>query len=486
MKEKIKYILNYVLKRREAFVNNYFYFTLFFFIIIRIMFILSTNIGFQEGEEDNIWNVLKCVNGRKLYTSPIHLPFEIYLYTPVSEWINIFIIKFFQIKDIHLISIMLRSLSLTYNLITTYSINVIIKNNFLNISKNNRLWLIGIGFITLIHLNWTIRVDSLSILFLTLTIKLFLKHLSTNNLKTELILALLIVLSIFTKQDGIQTLFLIPLALLLTKNYYKSFRVLIYSLSIIIITLSILYKQYGENLFISIIGGVNSPKSISTALSVFFRYLQLYNVLSFYIFIIILWGLTKYKLKIVFSLTILAIGSFGFALLTSMKLGAWVNYFTFFNIIGILLIASYLDKQNFSLFKSKLLILIFLTFYIGNLVFNYIMPEFKFDNKDLLLAEKESIVVRKILPENAIVYTNNDIMELCLSDLTIFPNQVFYSGIGKFNYNLNEINYKPFYVIGTSKDIQVDFILNNMLGLKKKNYLLVKKLTKISLFKIIK
>ena len=484
MKNILRLSINWILKKNDFIINSYFYILVSFFIVIRLLFVFSCNIGYQAGEEDNIWNVLRVINGKELYTTPESLPFEVYLYSPISQWINIFVVKSLKISNIYTISIVLRGLSLLYNLITIYIIHKTIKYNFLNISKNNRFWLIGIAFITLIHLNWTIRVDSLSILLMTLTLYFFLKNLDELNLKNEFLISLSLSLSIFTKQDGIQLLILIPFTLIFIKNYKKAFRIIFFSSTIISIFLLLLHKNYGQTLFLSIIGGLNSPKSITTTLNVAFRYIQLYNVLTFFIFFNILWGLSQYKNKLVLCLTLLSLGTFGFAIVTSMKLGAWVNYFTIFNLIGVLLIASYIDKNKKNIFSNKIIIVLFLTYFTGNLIFNYIFPEFKFNINDLNVIEKESYLIRNLIPKNSIVYTNMDQMELFLYDITIFPNQVFYSGIGKFKYDLTEINYNSFYYIGKENDLEKDFILNNMLGLNKNNFFEIKTFKNYSLFKI--
>ena len=476
-------ILQFIISRKNKLFNISLFLLLIAYVTIRILFIFSTNLGFQHGEEDNIWNVINVIDGKKLYTSPLKYPFEIYLYTPLSQLINICIIKIINIKSIYTIAIILRSISFIFNIATVIVFYKTIKITSTNISKNTKIWLSALMFMTLPHLNWTIRVDACSIFLLTLTFYLWIKYCLNRSFTKELMVSLSITFAIFTKQDGIQLLFLLPVISMFFINFKSGCRIGIITGLLCTVSFYILDIFYNFNFSKSVIGGVSNPYSLGNAFSVTNRYFQLYSILPISILFVIVYFVIRGKNKIIKSSTFVTIGVLIFACGTSMKLGAWVNYFSLFNILGLFLITNYIDLYPKIQSKIKLISIFFILYFLSGITYHYLTPEFKFDRSIIKSTEKSALTIKKTLPNNALIYTNNDILELCLFDKTIFPNQVFYPDMSTFKFSIDKAILDRIYIIQYD-NAPLDFVELNYLKINSNNLLFIKKIKKFTIYKL--
>ena len=476
-------ILQFIISRKNKLFNISLFLLLIAYVTIRILFIFSTNLGFQHGEEDNIWNVINVIDGKKLYTSPLKYPFEIYLYTPLSQLINICIIKIINIKSIYTIAIILRSISFIFNIATVIVFYKTIKITSTNISKSTILWLSTLVFTTLIHLNWTIRVDACSIFLLTLAFHYWIKNTLNKSFIKEFHISLIITLAIFTKQDGIQLLFLLPMITIFFVDFWYGIRIGIYSTLFCILTFLGIDFIYNSNFSLSVIGGVSNPYSIGNAFSVTNRYFQLYSILPLFILFCTIYFIFKGNDKLIKSSALLTLGVFIFAVGTSMKLGAWVNYFSLFNILGIFLISNYIDLFPKIEYKFKFISLLFVVYFLSGTTYHYLTPEFKYDKSILKQTEKTALNINNTLPKNALVYTNNDMLELCLFNKTIFPNQVFYPDMNTFKFDIDNKILNRLYIV-KKDDSDFDFVELHYLKVTTNKMLFIKKINGFTIYKL--
>lgn len=451
-------ILNFIYSKRKLVIKNLFIVSIILMLVIRIMFVFSSTLGMQNGEEDNLWNILNVANGRSLYLSPTAAPYEIFLYAPVSQLIQVFLVKLFCINDIYFLSVFLRFFSLFVNLSTCFFIYVYIKN-LLN-DKFRSFILALVSFVSIIHLNWTIRVDSLSILISVYSIIYLLKHYESINVFKCMFIGFLMSLSMYTKQDGIQLIIIVPIALIFINRIKQGILILFFSLTFSLLIYYLLYSLYDQNFYNSVIGGLKNPYSIINAFNVFNRYFQLYSIYPVCVLLVIVWGVFKIKNDKVYFLSLILIGIFIFAILSSFKLGSWVNYFSLFNLIGILLVGEFLKFKKLNLY-FELISLIFIFQFISNLVFNYLWNEFKFDKRLIYDKRDISLEIEKIVPKNYLIYTNDDILELYFYKRTIFPNQVFYNSMSTFKYRVKDDLKSKLVVLTSHKEN--DFVINNIL-----------------------
>lgn len=451
-------ILNFIYSKRKLVINHLFVASIILMLVIRIMFVFSTTLGLQNGEEDNLWNILNVANGRSLYLSPTAAPYEIFLYAPLSQLIQVFLVKLFCIKNIYYLSVFLRFFSLVINLLTSFFIYAYIKN-LIN-DKFRSLMLALVSLVSIIHLNWTIRVDSLSILISVYSIIYLLKHYENINVFKCLFVGFLMTLSVYTKQDGIQLIIIVPIALIFTNKIKQGILILLFSLTFSLLIYFLLFLVYDQNFYNSVVGGLKNPYSIINAVNVLNRYFQLYTIYPFCILLIIVWGIFKRENDKIYFLSLILLGIFMFAILSSFKLGSWVNYFSLFNLVGILIVGEFLKFKKVNLY-FELISLIFIFQFMSNIVFNYLWNEFKFDKRLIYDKRDISLEIEKIVPKNYLIYTNDDILELYFYKRTIFPNQVFYNSMSTFKYRVKDDLKSKLVVLTSHKEN--DFVINNIL-----------------------
>jgi hypothetical protein len=320
----------------------------------------------------------------------------------------------------------------------------------------------------MIHLNWTIRVDALSVLISVALVVYCLNHLNKLDLKNLIVISFLINISIFIKQDGIQFIGIIPIALILIQKFKEGILLFVFSLFFLISGYFFANFIWGQNFYDSVIGGVSNPISVSNAFDVINRYFQLYSILPILIISFAIWGVLRSMSEKDQFLSIVVIGAFSFACLTSMKLGAWVNYFSLFNLLGIILLSRgilYIRRFEFAIF----IVVCFMFYFISGHVYHYLTPEFSLDKKELTEKKVLSERIRKMLPSDKFIYTNDDILELYLHDRTIFPNQVFYNGMCTYKHHLPRKLINNIVLI--KREDNFDYVEDMLLDFDKKNLL---------------
>lgn len=55
-------------------------------LVFRILLVFSYSPDISVGEDNNVWNIQKMLQNIPLYTNPEKPPFEIFVYTPLSQY----------------------------------------------------------------------------------------------------------------------------------------------------------------------------------------------------------------------------------------------------------------------------------------------------------------------------------------------------------------------------------------------------------------
>jgi len=473
-------ILNLFQKFKKLFKKNIDFYFLFIIIslfslmlILRILLIFSYAPDISVGEDNNVWNVQKVLLGKKLYTNPEEAPFEIYQYSPLSQYPVIFISKILDLKlglNVREIFIIGRTLSLLYILLLLFFIYYAL-TKWLNVSKIYALLISCTSFIGLTQLSFTFRPDALLTITFISSILIFIRFLQTNKISYLSIVALLSVISIFSKQNAIQ----LPIIFLTTFVLFSKYKHALLYLSLYIGMFSVFagyfYYQYGDIFFISTIGGVSNPVNFSRAYQVwdnfFFKYMPF--VLGFVFLSIIYLNDKKNKVHVFLSVSMFA--TLGFAVITMLKEGSWINYFTEYFVIGNIGVALYLS--SITELKSKIYLKAFLlVFYIlwgGNVIAHqYFHRHSVHLSKQPQIDFEAEMKIANYIYENkpeegTYIFTPLKHLKNLLPEYSILPNTEFYSvSNSDFSEINNLINNRKIIYIITHGDLHSERTITNL------------------------
>ena len=450
-------------------INNkkFFFFTLTLLLamitIMRFFIIISFSPDIVVGEDNNVWNIQKMLSGLPLYTNPELPPYEIFQYSPISQYFTFWTCKIFNIvpaKDTHSIFIIGRILSLIFNIITSYYIYILIKKVF-----NANIWIACIVsiycFIDLTPLDYTLRTDSFYNLISIIAIYQFVKFIEYNLMKNLILSMFLFSTSFFAKQSGIQFYFIIPIYLLLSKNYKNLFYALIYLTLFSLVYLSLFYILYGNNFINSLVKGIANRIDLISAYHIWNTYFfKHFPFILFGFLAIFKWIISKTATNSKKFLGVMCVFLLLFSIVTSLKVGSSTNYYTIFNYIIFTIIGIYTSELT-SRFGDKNLFLIINLFIIiipTNLLmdkyFNIHSVHFDEKNqKEFLKDSKFASCVKKIIKDNKVlIFTPNKNLKIFFPNQTIFPNTEYYAE-SIFNYdNFKKDKSKLSYIIFNNND----------------------------------
>ena len=150
----------------------------------RITISLNQTPELLNGETNNIWNALKVISGKPIYTNPEAIPYEIFQYTHISLFPVIFLAwfenNFLPSQDFIFTLGAGRILSIIYNLLTAFVIFKLFKSQ-LNVQTNFALFG-SLTFLCLLpHHFFAIRPDSMALLFTVTGIYFFSKAYLLHN-----------------------------------------------------------------------------------------------------------------------------------------------------------------------------------------------------------------------------------------------------------------------------------------------------------------
>lgn len=474
------FLIRYVYKNRSVILTSLFIALVLGYFATRIMFVLSYNIELMNGETNNVWNILNVLNGRSLYMDPSEKPYEIFQYTPLSQLLYIGILKILNISDLVGIYRVLRVLNLIINLFASFYSYFLFKKT-IKIRKDICLWLSFLGLLLLTTQNWVIRPDALATLLTFIAVGVSYTAIYKNSFRYLSISGFITAVAVFCKQDAIQLVFIIPVAFLLLRKFKFGMYYFIISTAFILLLFYLFRFLFGDVFVVSVIGGLNNGISFLDAFSIVNYYFQIYSIYPIIVITLALYVLFNKNDSNITYLALLVFGTFVFALGTSLKPGAWINYFTMFNLTGVLFISSLLKVYS-RIALLKFLYLFFGFYFFTGIFFHYITPALSFNNEEMVIKEKQSNKIRDLMSSDDHLYTNDNSIKLFLFDKTIFPNHEYY-GVSKFKYNnIREIK-EHLYIL--YKDNIPDHVLDYVISLKEQEVKLFTQIDSMKLFSIV-
>lgn len=422
------------------------------YVINRATVIMTTNVELTTGESNNMWSILNVLNGKNLYTNPENSPYEIYQYAPFSQYVYVGIAKLFSSLDYIDLYKLLRFVNLLFNCMVAYVCYRFIRRHDISIINA----LVGTFFCMLLlgDMCWYVRPDALSVLFMIAACVTAYYSFSQNRL--IFVSALFTAMAFGTKQDAIQLLAIIPVSFFLIKKYCLGLIYLFSALALCAMIFCSLYFYYGEVYIHSIIGGVSITPSVMFAFGVLNRYLQLYNFFPIVMIVASIWSILKLKEQEDVFLALLVIGTFIFAMGTSLKPGGHPGYYTLSNILGTLLMAVLLREMQYKNVISVFSVLWAFYFFSG-MVLHYTSRSFDFSCDRYEKAKISAQKLHQVLPKDFKLYTTDIYLKLELAEHTILPNTEFYP---ESPFNIQKAIEDTFYIYG---EIDSDYLISHKL-----------------------
>lgn len=328
-------------------------------LILRIVLIFTFIPDLGGVESNVIYSIQRILDGYPLYMDPSSPPYSITQYTPIYYFIIYGFGKLFQISanDVESIYILSRSVSLIFNLGFAYLSALI----FVNIFKGNK-WMsliaFAFAFVFLDEESYS-RPDSLYNLMVMATIYvvlLFLKEDVKPRKERLLILAsLLTIFTIYVKQSGI---FLPVLLVFFVLVYCQNIRWAFISFATMFLSFTaLLFLFTGGNFtpfFQNVIEGVNNGISLrwfaERIMIEHFQKERFVNIIGISLAIYWLIKGESHQLKF---LGLAMLGSFLFAVITGVKIGAAPNYFTEFIALTVIATLVFLQKYDRLFYREK-------------------------------------------------------------------------------------------------------------------------------------
>jgi len=425
--------------------NLLFLFFIFLLLCYRLVICINYTPEIVTGETNNIWNALQVANGKALYSDPEGTPFEIFQYTPLSQFPLIVIAKVLNPDSAnytYYVMMFGRMFNLFLNILTFYLVYLLLFTIF-NVSKTLSLTAAFCGFGLLTHMSFAIRPDSMSLLFIMFSVYLFSKAYFQSKSFYFVFCGLFFAVSFFSKQDSFLILSALGVYLIINKSW-ENFFVLSFSFIIsFLLLLFLFYISFGKFFFLSIFGGLSVGYSISQAHYVFERFLTFYGAL-FYLGIIFGYLIIKGcapKKEGTFFLT-LSLFSLIIAAIVSLKTGSGVSYFTPFVVYSIMQITYVLNYLNKGINKNIIekavvyFTIIVVSVFVFQQIYNYTSPFMKYAESKV----KHDNIIRDFkgfrqdaMRENYIIFTYDQTLKLFLHKKTIFPNTEFYH-VSRFSF----------------------------------------------------
>lgn len=465
-------------------------------LAMRIALIFSYAPDISVGEDNNVWNVQKVLLGKPLYTNAEEAPFEVFQYTPLSQYPVIWTAKIMNLKpgvDVRELFAIGRIFSLLYVLLCAGLIFYSLKKWF-NVPGVLACFASLLTFTGLTQLSFTLRPDALLCLTFISSILFFLKFLKDKKKSGLIIASLFAVLAIFTKQNGIQLPILFIAFAFVFTDLKTTIKVMFWFLAFCTAFFLLFYALYGQQFLIAAIGGVDNPVDFIRGYQVWDHFFFMYMPFVIGFVFISLVFLQKGKSDSSKFLSVALIGTLLFALVSMMKEGSWINYFSEFFIIGNIATAIYLDEQiklNGSVSKYlKFAIFIFMIFWgLNTFVHQYFhrhAEHLSARPKIQYFKEKEvaDFLSGQAMPERTFVFTPLKHLKNLIPQYSILPNTEYYS-VSKMNFKKvrdYSISGKLSYIVLESSDFPGYRTLKQM-DIVTDNYVLLKKINGISIYK---
>ena len=444
---------------------------LFVIIAYRIIICFNYTPEISVGETNNIWNAVNVIDGKSLYSDPENTPFEIYQYTPVSQYpllLSAYLLDSRSNNYTYNIMVFGRLFSLLFNIIAFYLLFLILKNH-LRIRPNLATVASILAFGLLTHLSFSIRPDAMSFMMVLLALYLFGKAYFEEKKYHYIFCSIAFSFSFFIKQDS----FLILSALGLVLLFLKEFKSVLALSASFILSFLLFYLMFalihGDFFSYSIFNGLNQESSMARVQLVFERYLHFYALIFFVSLFFLIYSLkTLSNKKTDYYLISLYVVSFIIALGTSAKEGSWINYFTVFNTLAIVLLFYSINQLNKGKnqsaieFSVTMICSLVLMVFLLQQIFHYTSPFLKYsESKEYhhKLTHNFNAFKQDAIKGDYKIFVYDKSLKLILYKNTLFPNTEYYgvSSFSKDNYQKLKSTEKLTHIIGTISENHEQF-----------------------------
>jgi hypothetical protein len=467
----------------------------FLWLVYRLTIAINQTPELLNGETNNIWNALKVLSGKPIYTNPEAIPYEIFQYTPFSQLPIIFLVWFenifFPSQDFIFTLGAGRILSIVYNLLTAIFIFKILKNQ---LKVEYFFALFGsLTFLCLLpHHFFAVRPDSMALLFAVTGIYFFTKAYFQEHQTSFIVSAVILAFSFFVKQDAFLISGAFGLILLLTKKFKGliSFSIsLIVSLGILLLIAPLFFGPY---FYKSIFGGIALSMKFEQFSYILLRYMTFYYLLVLLLVISIFYIVkTKIDRKIFFYLITLLLFCLSITAFTTLKEGSHINYYELPTLISILIVFFSLSQATLNNHKIKLASIVLTPFLCLHFLFfqfyHYTSFYTKFKESrtehQAFLTENSTILYYlKKSKSNIISFDQN--VKLLNSENVILPNSEFY-GVSKYSYttfsNENPKHKAQFIILPTNMELPFEYL--DLFKIKGQEYITIYKSNQIKIYK---
>ncbi|MDB3907496.1 hypothetical protein OAK35_01625 [Crocinitomicaceae bacterium] len=324
------------------------------FLIVRIILVNSYAADIGGIENNVIYNVSKMLEGGALYEHPESGNFNITQYSPIYYQTLYGICKLSNLNSlqhVHTMYYLGRALSLLFNLMGGYFLLRLCIKEF-SVHRNLALIAICLYFLNLSQIHFAARPDGLFNLIFIGILYCTLLYLKRDQLVYLIGASVLVAVSIFVKQNGIQFLILLPAFFLLTSR----FKAAMISFGVMIIgsgLLFVLYQGvYGENFMLNVFGGLDNGTSLARMYYVFSHYFQRHSLIFIAGLLLSVQFFNRKQDAELRFISFALVGTFVFAFVTSSKVGSWVNYYNEFS-IAVILLATVMISRKVAQEESK-------------------------------------------------------------------------------------------------------------------------------------
>lgn len=311
-------------------------------------------------ESNVIYSLQRILDGYPLYVDPAIAPYSITQYTPLYYYICWMIGKLFQVdpSNVHGVYMLSRGVSLVFNLMFAGGAFVILRNVF-RVSKSISFIALAYAFIYLDEESFS-RPDSLYNLMVLGTIGLFMKLLTEKGQQRPafylIVASTLSVVSIFVKQSAI---YLPVLLLFFLVFYVRNMRWVLVSLLAMATSFGVLFVFSGGGnayaLLQNTVQGVNNGASLMWfAKRIMIEHFQKERFINILGLLFGTYYLAKGKNEVMKFLGLSILGSFAFAVITSVKIGAAPNYFTEFIVLAVIATIVFVTSHDTDFGRWKL------------------------------------------------------------------------------------------------------------------------------------
>jgi hypothetical protein len=300
-------------------------------------------------ERNVIWGIQQIMLGRPLYSNPEAAPFGIVQYMPLYYYTVGFLGKLFSInpQEAHSVYFLARFVSFVCCILS--SILLVLTTIKFRVNKELAVFLGLIAFFWMDRFAIAARPDSFKGLIFQLLIFVLVQFPERRKRFVFPLVLILAVAGLLTKQDGLVFSGILPLSLLLGRNWKET--AIWGGLTIVFNTIILFGIQSfsGNTFFFNVIGGLQNGISFSWFMNAFGGYFPLMAVL-FGLALAMAFEFifeSNWKLHVLSSALIC---SFFPALLSSFKFGSGANYFLESTLISLVLAGIWIQKTNFNSF----------------------------------------------------------------------------------------------------------------------------------------